>query len=866
MKKKVAFSILVFLALVMTPTLVLFAETNQAFCTDAIVISGNETVTEEKSTKDLYIERDAVLTISGNVTVSNNVYVFGTLIINKGAKLTVGETLYCLKLNSMLSAGDYDYGIVKASGSISSNKMVVQDTYLSTPVPEIIHKNIVSEGAITPTCTEPGKTERKYCSDCGTVLAVQEDIPAEHKWNEEYTVDKAAKCSEEGSESIHCSVCGEIKEGTSRPIEKLAHNYGEWTTTKEPTCTEDGSQEKVCADCGDIVTEIIKSENHKWNDYYTVDKEPTCTEEGSESIHCSVCGEIKEGSSRVIVKSEHNYGEWTTTKEVTCTEIGTKEKVCTDCGDKVVEEIPVAGHQPGEPARENETKATCKEDGSYEEVVYCKVCKEELSRDKKIEKATGHSFGEWISKNELEHQRICQHDKSHVETESHTWDEGKITREPQGGEAGVKTYTCTVCGGKKTESVTVTITSVEKQINRLNDYSSSDAVSAAREAYDSLPDSEKSQLSEGLLEKLESQETRIKQYQAEGIVSKGLCGDGVTCVLDNKGTFTISGNGQLDYAYYTGMRQGIVPWGGADLSKVKKVVIEEGITNLGESMFLSMDNMEELILPDSITTFDFNSLSGNYKLKYFKIPSSVKEIGMWAFNGCNFVRIDIPVSVERISRESFLDCRRLTDIYYEGTEKQWNNIVGHQYIQLDTAARIHFMKAPVERIVIKGDSKQIAQGKKIQLKAVVSPSNANNKKLKWTSSNTKVATVNQNGLVVVRPKTGGKSVVITAAATDGSGKKATWIIKSMKGVVKKVAIKGKKKVKAGKALKLKAKVKATKGANKKLKWISSNPKWATVNGSGKVFTKKAGKGKSVKITAMATDGSGKKKVVTIKIK
>ena len=89
---------------------------------------------------------------------------------------------------------------------------------------------------------------------------------------------------------------------------------------------------------------------------------------------------------------------------------------------------------------------------------------------------------------------------------------------------------------------------------------------------------------------------------------------------------------------------------------------------------------------------------------------------------------------------------------------------------------------------------------------------------------------------------------------------------NQKGIVKKISIIGKQSVKAGKKIKLKAKVKATKGANKKLKWISSNTEYATVSASGKVKTKKSGKGKKVKITAMATDGSNKKKTITIQIK
>lgn len=88
----------------------------------------------------------------------------------------------------------------------------------------------------------------------------------------------------------------------------------------------------------------------------------------------------------------------------------------------------------------------------------------------------------------------------------------------------------------------------------------------------------------------------------------------------------------------------------------------------------------------------------------------------------------------------------------------------------------------------------------------------------------------------------------------------------MKGVVKKIKITGSKTVKAGKTLKLKTKITASKGANKILKWTSSNKKYATVSSSGKVKTLKAGKKKSVKITAMATDGSGKKATFTIKIK
>lgn len=60
----------------------------------------------------------------------------------------------------------------------------------------------------------------------------------EHSWNEEYTVDKEATCTETGSESIHCSVCGAIKEDSIREIEKIPHNF------VDGICTVCGEEEQ----------------------------------------------------------------------------------------------------------------------------------------------------------------------------------------------------------------------------------------------------------------------------------------------------------------------------------------------------------------------------------------------------------------------------------------------------------------------------------------------------------------------------------------------------------------------------------------------------------------------------------------------
>lgn len=172
----------------------------------------------------------------------------------------------------------------------------------------------------------------------------------------------------------------------------------------------------------------------------------------------------------------------------------------------------------------------------------------------------------------------------------------------------------------------------------------------------------------------------------------------------------------------------------------------------------------------------------------------------------------------------------------------------------------------VKRMRIRAVSGRIAAGKKIQLHVETIPANAHLPKLVWSSSNPKLAAVDQNGAVSLKKKAGGKKVVITAAFADGSGIRASCAIKVMKGSVKKITISGKRPVKAGKSLKLTANVKASKGANRKLEWSSSNEAFAEVTPSGVVKTKKAGKGKKVRITASATDGSNKKASVTIRIK
>lgn len=165
------------------------------------------------------------------------------------------------------------------------------------------------------------------------------------------------------------------------------------------------------------------------------------------------------------------------------------------------------------------------------------------------------------------------------------------------------------------------------------------------------------------------------------------------------------------------------------------------------------------------------------------------------------------------------------------------------------------------------DSKKVAPGKKIALTKKISPSSTTNKKLVYTSSNKKYATVNSKGVVTTKKAGAGKTVKIKAKATDGSRVYAVCTLKIQKKAVSKVAFSRKKiTIKAGKSKVMKASVKPGKGANRALRYTSSNKKYATVSSKGKIKTKKAGKNKKVTITAKARDGSKKKAKLTVIIR
>ena len=159
-----------------------------------------------------------------------------------------------------------------------------------------------------------------------------------------------------------------------------------------------------------------------------------------------------------------------------------------------------------------------------------------------------------------------------------------------------------------------------------------------------------------------------------------------------------------------------------------------------------------------------------------------------------------------------------------------------------------------------GKTFTITKGKSISTKVVQTPLTAGNK-VKWTTSNKKVATVSSKG-VIKAVKTG--TAKITAVASDGCGAKFTTKIKVVAGKVTGLKVnKTKLTLTKGKTGTVKATVSTSgKGANTKLLWTSSNTKVATVSQTGKIKAIKKG---TATITVKTIDGSNKKATIKITV-
>ena len=159
----------------------------------------------------------------------------------------------------------------------------------------------------------------------------------------------------------------------------------------------------------------------------------------------------------------------------------------------------------------------------------------------------------------------------------------------------------------------------------------------------------------------------------------GECGNKLTWTLDVNGVLTISGTGKMydyDFSFYPS------PW--MKNSSIKKIVIKDGVTSIGNFAFHGCSGLTSVTIPNSVISignYAFEGCSGltsvtipnsvisieNYTfygcsgLTSVTIPNSVTSIGIYAFEGCSgLTSVTIPNSVTSIGNYAFLGCSGLT--------------------------------------------------------------------------------------------------------------------------------------------------------------------------------------------------------------
>ena len=248
-----------------------------------------------------------------------------------------------------------------------------------------VHKFSTWTTTKNATCTQVGTKSRK-CTVCGKT-ETQTIAKTGHK----SVTDKAipATCTTDGkTEGSHCSVCGAVIKAQDT-IKATGHKFGNWTTTKSATCTESGTQIRKCENCGATESKSLSAKGHT----EVVDKAipATCTTDGkTEGSHCSVCGAVIKAQD-TIKATGHKFGNWTTTKSATCTESGTQIRKCENCGATESKSLSAKGHTE---VVDKAIPATCTTDGKTEGS-HCSVCGAVIKAQTTIT-ATGHKSSGWI--------------------------------------------------------------------------------------------------------------------------------------------------------------------------------------------------------------------------------------------------------------------------------------------------------------------------------------------------------------------------------------------------------------------------------------------------------------------------------------
>lgn len=172
------------------------------------------------------------------------------------------------------------------------------------------------------------------------------------------------------------------------------------------------------------------------------------------------------------------------------------------------------------------------------------------------------------------------------------------------------------------------------------------------------------------------------------VVISGTCGGALTWKLDSKGTLTISGTGAMtDYT-----KSGVAPWN-KDYEEIRFVVIENGVTTIGEYAFENCTLLESVAISDSVEKIGKYAFSGCSALKRISLPDSIAQIGDHAFRASGLEAVKIPEGVTLLGEGMFARCPNLQTVELPST--------------LQTIREIAFIGSGLNKIILPENLKYI---------------------------------------------------------------------------------------------------------------------------------------------------------------
>ena len=229
-----------------------------------------------------------------------------------------------------------------------------------------------------------------------------------------------------------------------------------------------------------------------------------------------------------------------------------------------------------------------------------------------------------------------------------------------------------------------------------------------------------------------------------------------------------------------------------DCRNLTSITLPEDVVSIGGQAFSGCSSLTTINIPASLKSIEYYAFAYCSSLTAITIHESVTNVGSHAFDGCsNLTAIVLPKTLESIDYKAFVDCAEILDVYCyaDNIPSTETNAFDGSYLEYATLhvptsalesykekvpwssfGNIVALGAAITRITLDKTSATLTEGETLSLTTTITPDDADTNLISWTSSNSSIAIVTNDGKVTaVAPGT----ATITAMANDCSGVSAS---------------------------------------------------------------------------------------------